>query len=88
MANYMELPREPQFYQNEETIYVDSAVKEETLQSINNTLKRIEAILLSWTKDQSNFCHQCLASGASADEVSRQIQESVKEVLSEITNSP
>lgn len=43
----MEQPREPRFYPNKESINISvCSMEERTLQSIEETLKRIETILL------------------------------------------
>lgn len=45
----MEHPREPRFYPNEAVLSIRTdSNAEKTLQSIDGTLKRIEAILIEW----------------------------------------
>lgn len=80
----MEQPRETRFYPHEQPLPVGT-VKENTLQSIDSTLKRIEGILLEFPKRNNligNQELQCLK-----EAVEELLLKSLAEKLADITDS-
>lgn len=63
----LEQPREPAFYPKNEI----NVIQDKTLQSIDDTLKRIEAILLDFQKNQKNLNPLSVVQDAVAASISR-----------------